>query len=71
MRSIADNGCGKVGVETVKDAIEYAKAHNEVQIRNTDCSEELKDEMTKLESDRLTKVEVWILGALAHLGMLK
>lgn len=67
----AFNGCGKVSTETVKGAIEYAKAHNEVQIRNTDCSDDQKDEMAKQESDRLMRVEVWILGSLAHLGMLK
>ena len=64
-------GCGKVSTESVKKAIEYAKAHNEVEIRNTSCSEEQKDEMTKQESARLTKVEVWILGSLAHFGLLK
>lgn len=67
----AFDGCGKMSTETVKGAIEYAKAHNEVQIRNTDCSDEQKDEMTKQEKERLTRVEVWILGSLAHLGLLQ
>lgn len=67
----AFNGCGKVKTETVKGVVEYFKAHNEVQIRNTDCPDEQKDEMAKRESDRLTEVEVWILGCLAYWGMLE
>ena len=68
---MAFNGCGKVSTDTVKGAIEYAKAHNEVQIRSTDCSDEQKDEMVQQESDRLKRVEVWLLGALAYWGLLK
>lgn len=34
-------------------------------------SDEQIDEMAKMESNRLTKVEIWILGSLAHLGLLK
>ena len=67
----AFNGYGKVSVDTVKGAIEYAKARNEVEIRNQTLSDEQKDEMARLESERLTKVEIWILGSLAHLGLLK
>lgn len=68
---VAFSGCGKVSTDTVKGAIEYAKAHNEVQIRSTACSDEQKDVMARQESDRLTRVEVWILGALAYWGLLK
>lgn len=67
----AFNGCGKVKMDTVKGVVEYFKAHNEVQIRNTDCPDEQKDEMAKREADRLTEVEVWILGCLAYWGMLE
>ena len=67
----AFNGSGKVSTETVEGAIEYAKAHKVVPIRNTSCSDEQKDEMTKQESERLTKIEVWILGSLANLGLLQ
>lgn len=67
----AFNGQGKVSVDTVKGVVEYFKANNEVQIRNMDISEEEKDRMVKQERDRLTEVEVWTLGALAHLGWLK
>lgn len=67
----AFNGCGKVKTDTVKGVVEYFKAHNEVQIRNTDCSDEQKDEMAKREADRLMQVEEWILGCLAYWGMLE
>ena len=67
----AFNGYGKVNVESVKGAVEYAKARNEVEIRNQNLSDKQKDEMARLESERLTKVEIWILGSLAHLGLLK
>ena len=67
----AFNGCGKVKTDTVKGVVEYFKAYNEVQIRNTDCPDEQKDEMAKHEANRLTEVEVWILGCLAYWGMLE
>lgn len=67
----AFSGYGKVSVETVKGAVEFSKARNEVEIRNQSLSDEQKDELTRLESNRLTKVEIWILGSLAHLGLLK
>ena len=57
--------------DTVKGVVAYFKAHNEVQIRNTNGSNEEKDEMTKWESNRLMEVEVWILGCLAYWGMLQ
>lgn len=67
----AFSGYGKVSVETVKGAVEYVKASNEVQIRNSDCTDEQKDIMVKQETNRMTKVEVRILGSLAYLGLLK
>ena len=67
----AFRGYGQVNVDTVKGAVDYAKARNEVEIRNQNLSDEQKDEMTRLESNRLTKVEIWILGSLAYLGILK
>ena len=67
----AFKGCGKVKTDTVKGVVAYFKAHNEVQIRNANGSDEEKDEMTKRESNRLTEVEVWILGCLAYWGMLE
>lgn len=69
--STAFQGFGKVNGDTVKGMVEYVKAQHEVQIRNFDCTEEEKEALVKQEENRLTKVEVWILGSLAHLGLLK
>lgn len=68
--SKAFNGCGKVKVDTVKGVTEYFKANNEVQIRNKELSEDEKERLIKEASIRLTEGEVWVLGALAHLGHL-
>ena len=69
--STAFQGFGKVNGDTVKGMVEYVKAQHEVQIRSFDCTEEEKEALVKQEENRLTKVEVWILGSLAHLGLLK
>ena len=69
--SKAFDGKGKVGTDSVKNAIEFAKANNEVQIRNLSISDKEKDERVKQEADRLKVVEVWILGTLAHFDLLK
>lgn len=69
--SRALQGFGKVNGDTVKGMVEYIKAQHEVQIRSLDCSEEEKDDLVKQETTRLTKAEVWTLGALAHWGLLK
>ncbi len=69
--STAFQGFGKVNGDTVKGMVEYVKAQHEVQIRNLDCTEEEKDALVKQEENQLTKVEVWILGSLAHMGLLK
>lgn len=68
--SKAFNGCGKVSVDTVKGITEYFKANSEVQIRNNDLSEEEKERLVKEASNYLVQCEVWVLGALAHLGYL-
>ena len=69
--SKAFNGCGKVKVDTVKGVTEYFKASSEVQIRKADCSEEEKERLINEASNRLLQGEVWVLGALAHLGILE
>ena len=66
----AFNGYGKVSVDTVKGVTEYFKANSEAQIRNTDKDEEEKERLIKETSDRITQGEVWVLGTLAHLGLL-
>ena len=69
--SKAFKGCGKVRVETVKGVTEYYKANSEVQIRNTDKDEDEKERLIKETTERIVQGEVWVLGALAHLGHLE
>ena len=68
---MAFNGLGKVDTETVKGAIEYARAHNEAQIRSMTLPNEEIERMVQQENNRLTEIEIWILGAMAHWGVLK
>lgn len=69
--SMAERGLGMVSVDSVKRVVEYVKANHEVHIRKRALSVQGIDALVKLESDRLKVVEVWILGTLAHLGLLK
>ena len=66
----AFNGFGKVRSDTVKRVVDYFKAQHEVQIRNTSFSDEEKEKMVEKESNRLTEVEVIILGSLEYWGLL-
>jgi len=69
--SKAFNGCGKVKVDTVKGVSEYFKANSEVQIRKTDYPEEEKERLINEAFNRIVQGEVWVLGSLAHLGILR
>ena len=69
--SMAFEGKCKVSTDSVKNAIVFVKANNEVQIRNLSISEKEKDKKVKQETDRLKVVEVWILGTLAYFKTLK
>ncbi len=62
-------GLGKVKAKTVKEMVEYARAHNEAQIRGV-CDASVVEAVVEQENNRLTEVEVWVLGALAHWGLL-
>ena len=64
-------GFGKVQVQTVKDVVEFAKAHNEAAICKTSCSDEQKEVLVTQETNRLIEAEVWVLEALAHWGLLE
>ena len=68
---IAFNGLGKVDSDTVKGAVEYARVHNESQIRSLTLPNDEIERLVQQENNRLTEVEIWILGALAHLGLLR
>lgn len=69
--SKAFNGCGKVKVDTVKGVTEYFKANSEAQIRSIDKDEDEKERLIKETTERIVQGEVWVLGALAHLGHLE
>ncbi len=69
--SKACNGCGKVKVDTVKGVTEYFKANSEVQILKANIPEEEKKRLIDEASNRIVQSEVWVLGAMAHLGYLE
>lgn len=69
--SAATKGISRVKADTVKELIEYAKAHNEAEIRKQNISDQEKDSMVEREKSRLTEVEVWTLGTLAIFGLLE
>lgn len=67
----AERGLGKVKTNTVREVVEYARAHNEAAIRGLSYSDEQKDIMVSQENNRLTEITVWILGSLAFWGLLE
>ena len=64
-------GLGKIRTETVKGLVEYARVHNESQIRSLYGLDEKVDALVEQENNRLTEVEIWVLGALAYFGVLE
>lgn len=68
---IAEQGAGKVRIDTVKNVVEFARGHNEAAIRSFACSDEQKEKMVMQENNRLSEAAVWILGALAYWGLLE
>lgn len=64
-------GLGKIRTETVKGLVEYAQVHNESQIRSLYGSDEKVDALVEQENNRLTEVEIWVLGALSYFGLLE
>jgi len=68
--SKAFNSIGKIKIDTVKGVTEYLKANSEVQIREKDCPEEEKERLITDVYNRIIQGEVWVLGTLAHLGIL-
>lgn len=68
---VASRGLGKVRTQIVKDLVEYARAHNEAQIRTVYGAADDVDIIVARENDRLTVAEVWTLGTLEYFGMLE
>ena len=67
---LASQGIGKVHSETVKGFVEYARAHNEAQIRFLYGKTDRVETIVEQENNRLTKAEVWVRGTLSYLGLL-
>ena len=68
---LASQGIGKVHSETVKGLVEYARAHNEAQIRTLYGATDRVETIVDQENNRLTEAEVWVRGTLSYLGLLQ
>lgn len=67
---LVSQGIGKVRSETVKGMVEYARAHNEAQIRTLFGAADRVEAIVEQENNRLTEAEVWVRGTLSYLGLL-
>ena len=67
----AGYGQGRVSMESLRKAIEFAEAYNELQIRNLSVPDTAKQEMLQLEKIRLKEVEVRLIEILGYLGWLQ
>lgn len=61
---------GKVSLESLHKAVEFAESYNEFQIRSLVATDEEKDDMVRLEKIRLKEVEVRVSETLRYLGWL-
>ena len=68
---LASQGIGKVRSETVKGLVEYARAHNEAQIRTLYGALDRVEAIVEQENHRLTEAEVMVRGTLSYLGLLQ
>lgn len=66
----AGNCQGKVSLESLQKAVDFAESHNEFQSRSLAAIDEVKDDMVRLEKIRLKEVEVRISETLRYLGRL-
>ena len=64
----AEIGQGPVSMESIHKAVAFVESYNALQIQNLSVSDELKDEMIRLEKIRLKEVEVRIAETLVYLG---
>ena len=62
---------GKVALESLHKATDFAKTHYEFQIRSLSVSDVKKEEMVRLEKIRLDEVEVRVAGMLDFFGWLE
>ena len=68
---LASQGIGKIHAETVKGLVEYARAHNEAQIRSLFAEDDRVENIVEQENNRLTVAEVLVRGTLSRLGLLQ
>lgn len=68
---LASQGIGKIHAETVKGLVEYARAHNEAQIRTLYGANDRVEAIVEQENNRLTVAEVLVRGTLSRLGLLQ
>ena len=68
---LASQGIGKVRSETVKGLVEYARAHNEAQIRTSYGATDSVEAIVEQENNRLTEAEVMVRGILSYLRLLQ
>ena len=68
---LASQGIGKIHAETVKGLVEYARAHNEAQIRSLYGANDSVEAIVEQENNRLTEAEVWVRGTLSYFGLLE
>ena len=68
---LASKGIGKIRAETVKGVVEYARAHNESQIRTLYGGNDRVESIVEQENNRLTQVDIWVRGTLSLLGLLQ
>lgn len=69
--ALASQGIGKMRSETVKGLVEYARAHNEAQIRTLFGADDRVEAIVEQENNRLTEAEVWVRGTLSYFGLLQ
>lgn len=68
---LASQGLGKIRAETVKGLVEYARAHNEAQIRDLFSADDRVEAIVERENNRLTQAEIWVRGTLSFFGLLQ
>ena len=67
----ASKGIGKISADTVRGVVEYARAHNEAQIRSQLAADDSVEAIVEQENNRLTQAEIWVRGTLSRLGLLE
>ena len=67
----ATKGWCKVRSETVKGDVEFARVHNEAEIRKLYGNSDKTESIVEQENNRLTVAEVWVRGTLSRWGLLQ